>query len=494
MRKSKKKLADHIRKYHFELKHLMVLFVTLVVFQMITTLVHKISIRNFLIETREWYQNDFVDRLANLSATSLELLLETADPTGHSVEEKKRIIQAFNIVLTQQRLQQHVGAFFLLLEHDGVVHAIDSGQMLYDYLIDPSGKVAISDSDYAPVVSRYQKISKKLIATEKTHISMDKQSEFHIFVPFVPKGEYLGALYMQSRPEFGLVTHEIVSSYNQTNIIFTFLILLGFLGMFFVSTQTVSERDETQEMLYIEREQQLKKDIHHQKETLFTKRIYHTHHKAEKIMGFIKEDLRMLTTSNIDAIKFRVSKYANFISRVIYDMKWFDPPLHTIRSPLFQTDLNAVIEFIVEYIFNRISSTSDQFRFQLELAETLPPIQVNEFVIWEVLEPLIQNSIDHTGEEIEACVHIQTTYQVATKVITVVVSDNGPGIERSLLASSENGVPLIFQDSVTTKTENRNTGYGCYIAYEIATQRCGWHIEAFNPPTGGARFTITIPL
>ena len=36
----------------------------------------------------------------------------------------------------------------------------------------------------------------------------------------------------------------------------------------------------------------LTKQITYEKELIFTKRIYHTHHKAEKIMGFIKEDLR----------------------------------------------------------------------------------------------------------------------------------------------------------------------------------------------------------
>ena len=38
----------------------------------------------------------------------------------------------------------------------------------------------------------------------------------------------------------------------------------------------------------------MKKQIRLEKESLFTRRIYHTHHKAEKIMGFIKEDVRRM--------------------------------------------------------------------------------------------------------------------------------------------------------------------------------------------------------
>jgi len=68
--------------------------------------------------------------------------------------------------------------------------------------------------------------------------------------------------------------------------------------MLFISSYTVTERDKTQKMLYQEREEKLKEQIHYQKEALFAKRIYHTHHKAEKIMGFIKNDLKQLYTNN----------------------------------------------------------------------------------------------------------------------------------------------------------------------------------------------------
>ena len=37
----------------------------------------------------------------------------------------------------------------------------------------------------------------------------------------------------------------------------------------------------------------------------------------------------------------------------------------------------------------------------------------------------------------------------------------------------------------------QNSGYGCYIAYEIS-KRCGWDIDAENLNKGGCRFTITI--
>ena len=261
--------------------------------------------------------------------------------------------------------------------------------------------------------------------------------------------------------------------------------------MYFISSYTVKERDDTQKMLFEEHEANLKKQINYDKELIFTKRIYHTHHKAEKIMGFIKEDLRTLSAENINEIKYRVSKYSNFISRVIYDMKWFDPPLQTIRNQMFQTNLNEVIKFIVENIFLRITSKSDAYEIKLETDLKLPLVPINEFVVWEIIEPLIQNSIDHGGEN-NIIIRCQTKYDEPKKKSYIFIEDNGIGIKKELLRTNENGIKNLFLENVSTKeTGLQNSGYGCYIAYEIS-KRCGWDIDAENISEGGCRYTITI--
>ena len=50
----------------------------------------------------------------------------------------------------------------------------------------------------------------------------------------------------------------------------------------------------------------------------------------------------------------------------------------------------------------------------------------------------------------------------------------------------------LFKESVTTKVteDHHHAGYGCYIAYELAKQRCGWDLDAENLPEGGCRFTF----
>ena len=73
------------------------------------------------------------------------------------------------------------------------------------------------------------------------------------------------------------------------------------------------------------------------------------------------------------------------------------------------------------------------------------------------------------------------------------ISDNGIGIHQELLKPGPKGIKKLFLENETTKRiEGANTGYGCYIAYQMAVNRCGWKLEAENLADGGASFTINI--
>jgi hypothetical protein len=62
-----------------------------------------------------------------------------------------------------------------------------------------------------------------------------------------------------------------------------------------------------------------------------------------------------------------------------------------------------------------------------------------------------------------------------------------------LLQPGPRGVKRIFLDHETTKTESgTHSGYGCYIAYQMAVGKCGWGLDAMNLPEGGCQFTMTI--
>ncbi|MBN1155383.1 histidine kinase [candidate division KSB1 bacterium] len=480
-------------KYHFKLKHLFALLAILVTFQILVSLVHRLSLKNLMLKTQGWYQQDFAERLANLTTTSLEMLMETTlyDQTGEHADTTK-IVKAFNIILTQQLLQHHVEEVCILICRDDSIYAIDNGHILFSYIMHPERRLEAGAQRHMQAVKMYRENRSEIIRTEQILSIVEQEQIFHVLVPLVPKGEFFGVVYVKSKPDFGFMTRGIISSYDESSLIFTALILFGLLAMFYISTYTVRERNEAQRLLYEEKTKQLTEHINLQKEALFAKRIYHTHHKAEKVMGFIKEDLHDLNEKNMEEIKYRVTKYANFISRVIYDMKLYEPPLQTIRNPIFNTDLNELIHFIVENIFLRLSASRDIFNFDFDFDERLPYVHVNEFVVWEVIEPLIQNSIEHSGKE-RISIVIQTRFDEESGEIKVRIRDNGVGVKEELMLTNEDGIKMLFLENVSTKTNAQQKGYGCYIAYEIATQRCGWQIDVRNIETGGCEFTITIP-
>jgi hypothetical protein len=487
-----KKLIGKIKEYHFEFKHITVLFLILFAFQLIISFINKASIKSFLNNTQEWYQKDSAEEIANLTTTSIELVLESIDPrTELSKEKQKKIIQSFDIIFSQQQLKHNIEGLYIIVSSGNELYAIDDGKTLFSFLLGNKQIAKTMDKDKLAVLGMYKKIKNELSSKEQIKSIITDKKTFNIFVPFVLRGEYIGAVYMKNTPDFSFISNQVISNYDETSIIYLSLILFGLLAMYFISSYTVKERDEAQKMLFDEHEVNLKKQINYEKELIFTKRIYHTHHKAEKVMGFIKEDLRKLSPENINDVKYRVSKYSNFISRVIYDMKWYDPPLQTIRNPMFKTNLNEVIKFIVDNIFLQVSSKSNVYEIKLETDMNLPLVPINEFAVWEIIEPLIQNSIDHGGEG-NLIIKCKTIFDQNSKKSYIIIEDNGKGISPELLEAGSDGIKNIFIENITTKnTGLQNSGYGCYIAYEI-TKRCGWDIDAINLEAGGCRFTITI--
>ncbi|MHB9011492.1 MAG: histidine kinase, partial [Ignavibacteriaceae bacterium] len=106
---SKKKILEKFKEYHFEFKHITIIFIVLFSFQFLVSFINKASIRNFFLSTQDWYQKDSAEKIANLTTTSLELQLESIDPKEPVRDaDTRRIIKSFNIILTQPVLQNNI--------------------------------------------------------------------------------------------------------------------------------------------------------------------------------------------------------------------------------------------------------------------------------------------------------------------------------------------------------------------------------------------------
>jgi len=487
---------ERLESYHFEIQHLVVLFIVVIVFQTALSFINSQSTHQVFQQAMEYYRRDSAERVADLTTTSLELLIEqsrrTPSPAGN---RRVTTIETFDKLLSQQMLQRNIAELYLLVDQGEQVLALSEGADIYDLYLEQDSTLTPSDQGAAEnAVNYYRQHYASLVGDEHIVSSLEGNNTFHVLVPFYDRGEIAGAAYMRVTPDVAGFLTLIESAYSQSGILFTGLILVGFLAMFFIYSYTAQERDEVQHQLFDQRSKQLREQVEHQKESLFTKRIYHTHHKAEKVMGFIKEDLRNLQDLNLNETRNRVTKYANFVSRVIYDMKTYDPPLHVIRNPIFQTDINEVIRFVVENIFQRVYkvSQSNAVRVELELAEDIPIVHINEYVVWEIIEPLIQNAIEHNVDH-DLVIVVRTRLEPESKRIILEIQDNGRGLPTALLREGDDGRKAVFMESVSTKDTKQNSGYGCYLAWEIS-KRCDWVLDVHNHEEGGACFSLTIPL
>ncbi|MBU2491830.1 MAG: ATP-binding protein [Bacteroidetes bacterium] len=481
---------NRIKKYRFEFYHFIILILIISISQITLSYINTRSTQNLIGKSIDIYRWDTAERIADLTTTSLELLMQSSNFSSENETDYSSVIEALDFILTQQRLQKNIEDICLLFYNGEKVIDIDDGRALYNYVVMRQTSKIINTAYRGKAKELFVKSRESLFKSETVLNKKETSQVFHVLVPFSVKGEVVGSVYMKIIPDFTDIMKVITSSSDQTGALFSALILFSILLMFLITTFLVRERDQMQSELFMQREKQLTQKIEEQKEALFTKRIYHAQHKAEKIMGFIKQDILNLTESNFEEIKNQVVKYANFVGRVVYDMKNFNPPINVIRNVSFNTNLNSVIRFIIKNIFKRVYKENEQYNFELELDDNMPALHINEYVLWEIIEPLIQNCIDHNKDH-DTTISIRTKYSPSGKISNVIIEDNGIGFSKEILKTDADGIKKLFMEKITTKSKAQNSGYGCYIAYENC-KRCGMKIDAYNGKSG-AVIVIQIP-
>jgi signal transduction histidine kinase len=142
-------------------------------------------------------------------------------------------------------------------------------------------------------------------------------------------------------------------------------------------------------------------------------------------------------------------------------------------------DIRAGIKDTVLVLSNRLKFVELDLRLD-EIPETCVFIgDLNQ--VWT---NIIMNACDAMEERGE--ISISTTFN--DNLITVKISDNGPGIPKDVM-------PRIFEPNFTTKNQGAQfgLGLGLAISHEIILQS-GGSIMAENKKEGGAEFTVTLPV
>jgi len=110
-------------------------------------------------------------------------------------------------------------------------------------------------------------------------------------------------------------------------------------------------------------------------------------------------------------------------------------------------------------------------------------ISVDPVSLRQVIHNLVKNALEAIADLDGGCVTLTTLVDQENKQVEIRVTDNGPGIDASLLNE-------VFDPYVTSKT--KGTGLGLAVVKKIVEEH-GGTINAVNVPVGGLEMTVKLP-
>jgi len=157
-----------------------------------------------------------------------------------------------------------------------------------------------------------------------------------------------------------------------------------------------------------------------------------------------------------------------------------------------KVDITQVIEKSIKFagtnIDNRKKYNFKDINFIKHYAKDIPKLICEESKLTQVLLNIIQNGAQAMGNYVSSKPEflIETKYNKAEDVITILIKDNGPGIPKELQKR-------IFEPFFTTKEQGQGTGLGLSVAFFIITESLGGKIRVESDKLTGTKFIITIP-
>lgn len=169
---------------------------------------------------------------------------------------------------------------------------------------------------------------------------------------------------------------------------------------------------------------------------------------------------------------------AERVSEIVQDLRRYSGGQ---REAVESTDLTSVVYKAVEWVIraSRVQPNVDyNLPHQFEL-------DTRKGQVHQILVNLIQNAMD--AMEGQTNPKLTIVHEIIDTKFVLHVIDNGAGI-------SSNDLPHIFEPFFTSKPVGQGTGLGLYISYGLA-QDLGGDLTAHNDEgTGGACFTLTLPI
>lgn len=174
----------------------------------------------------------------------------------------------------------------------------------------------------------------------------------------------------------------------------------------------------------------------------------------------------------------RVEEETERIQRIVKDLLDFARPK---KPDLKETFINNVVHKSMRLVHNMICICN--IEAQLDLADDLPSVYIDEHQIQGVLINLLTNALHASspGDRL----HLSTRFNPGTSRVEVEVEDAGKGIAPEML-------PHIFDPFFTTKGAS-GTGLGLFVSYGIIKNHNG-DLRVRSELGEGTCFTMELPV
>jgi len=149
-----------------------------------------------------------------------------------------------------------------------------------------------------------------------------------------------------------------------------------------------------------------------------------------------------------------------------------------------EADINLLIHGVMKITNSRYKGIAD---IELDLSQTLPPLNCRRNQIRQVILNMVINAIDAIEETDEGSGKIRIQTRSDSQHLHIIISDTGPGIPESL-------VTKIFDPFFTTKPVGKGTGQGLALAKDFIIKGHQGDLKLVDIKGFGTSFQISLPL
>ncbi|MCC0006617.1 MAG: PAS domain-containing protein [Hyphomicrobiaceae bacterium] len=168
---------------------------------------------------------------------------------------------------------------------------------------------------------------------------------------------------------------------------------------------------------------------------------------------------------------------AERVSDIVQDLRRFSS---NQEEPLEPFDVGRLVRTAADWV---VKAERVKPAIELDVSESLE-IVGRRGVIHQIVVNLVQNAVDVLAKKSGGKIRIAA--RADTQMLLIEVADNGTGIRDA-------DFDKIFEPFFTTKPIGQGTGLGLYVSYGLA-QKQGGDLTVSNNASGGATFTLTVPI